>query len=117
MSNIKVGTIIHASYGCTARGNLFYVVDSITKSGKSCILRRIGSRVVNSDKWCQNGSEVPDTTVDKGIVRNGKHKIVDGKWVENTKPRMFKIVDDDTLVGASEYMHIWDGKPCTFYCD
>ena len=29
MSNIKVGTIIHASCGYTARINMFYVVDRV----------------------------------------------------------------------------------------
>lgn len=117
MSNIKVGTIIHASYGCTARGNLFYVVDSITKSGKSCTLRQIGNKSVSSDKWGQSGEEVPDINEDKGIVLTGKHKLIDGKWVEDLKPQMFKINNDDTLSHKFHYMHIWNGKPCVFYGD
>lgn len=115
--SIEIGTILVRTYGCTALGHEFFKVASVSKSGKSVTIEQIGSKSVTSDKWGQSGTEVPDETKSYGIVTSGKHKLIDGKWVTDTKPFKFKINSDGSFGSEYRRMHVWDGKPCTFYCD
>lgn len=115
--SIAIGTILVRTYGCTALGHLFFKVKSVSKTGKSIIIEQIGSKVVESDKWGQSGTEIPDETKSHGIVTSGKHKLIDGKWVYDDKPKQFKVNPDGSFGSVYDRMHVWDGKPCTFYCD
>lgn len=115
--SIKIGTILVRTYGCTALGNEFFRVASVSKTGKSITVEKIGSKNVESDGYGQSGKEVADESKVYGIVTSGKHKIVDGKLVTDTKPKQFKINDDGSFGSVYNRMHVWDGKACTFYCD
>jgi hypothetical protein len=115
--SIEIGTILVETYGWSALGNKFYKVASVSKTGKSITVERIGSNMVEHDGYGQNGTEVPDETKSYGIVTSGKHKLIDGKWVTDTKQKNFKVNDDGTFGSAYNRMRIWDGKPCAFYCD
>lgn len=115
--SIEIGTILVRTYGCTAIGNEFFKVASVSKTGKSITVERIGSKTVESDGYGQNGKEVPDETKSHGIVTSGKHKRIDGKWVTDTKPFQFKLNADGSFGSEYKRMHVWDGKACTFYCD
>ena len=115
--SIEIGTILVETYGWSALGNKFYKVASVSKTGKTITVERIGSNMVEHDGYGQNGTEVPDETKSYGIVTSGKHKLIDGKWVTDTKSKNFKVNDDGTFGSAYTRMRIWDGKPCAFYCD
>ena len=115
--SIEIGTILVRTYGCTAHGNQFFKVKSVSKTGKSITVEQIGSKAVESDKWGQSGKEVPDETKSQGIVTSGKHKLIDGKWVYDDRPFQFKINSDGSFGSLYKRMYVWDGKACTFYCD
>lgn len=115
--SIEIGTILVRTYGCTALGNQFFKVASVSKTGKSITVEQIGSKAVESDKWGQCGKEVPDETKSHGIVTSVKHKLIDGKWVTDTKPVQFKLNSDGSFGSEYKRMYVWDGKACTFYCD
>lgn len=115
--SIEIGTILVRTYGCTALGNEFFRVVSVSKTGKSITVEQIGSKNVECDAWGQSGKEVPDETKSHGIVTSGKHKLIDGKWVYDDKPFQFKLNADGSFGGSYRNMRVWDGKPCTFYCD
>lgn len=118
MSNIKVGTILRETYGYSSMGNNFYVVETVSKSGKSVTLRKVGRKMVeNHDGYAQCGKEVPDLEKDEGIVMKSKLTHIDGKLTDVKTVRKFKVDDNDTVGGRYYNMHIWDGEPCTFYCD
>ena len=115
--SIEIGTILVRTYGCTALGNQFFKVKSVSKTGKSITVEQIGSRAVESDKWGQSGKEVADESKSYGIVTSGKHKLIDGKWVTDTKPFQFKLNADGSFGGESRRLTVWNGQPRTFYCD
>ena len=115
--SIEIGTILVRTYGCTALGHEFFRVASVSKTGKSITVEQIGSKNVECDAWGQNGKEVADETKNYGIVTSGKHKLIDGKWVTDTKPFQFKLNADGSFGGEYKRMYVWDGEPCTFYCD
>lgn len=115
--SIEIGTILVRTYGCTALGHEFFRVASVSKTGKSITVEQIGSKAIESDKWGQSGTEVPDETKSHGIVTSGKHKLIDGKWVYDDKPFQFKLNSDGSYGSLYKRMQVWDGKACTFYCD
>lgn len=115
--SIEIGTILVRTYGCTALGHEFFRVASVSKTGKSITVERIGSKNIECDAWGQSGKEVADESKNYGIVTSGKHKLIDGKWVTDTKPFQFKLNADGSFGGSYHNMKIWNGNPCTFYCD
>lgn len=115
--SIEIGTILVRTYGCTALGHEFFKVASVSKTGKSITVEQIGSKMVENYGYGQSGKEVPDETKSHGIVTSGKHKLIDGKWVTDTKPFQFKLNSDGSFGSLYKRMQVWDGKPCTFYCD
>ena len=115
--SIEIGTILVETYGWSSLGHHFYKVASVSKTGKSITVEHIGSKMIEHDGYGQNGKEVPDETKSHGIVTSGKHKLIDGKWVTDTKPKQFKVNGNGSFGSAYRRLHIWDGEPCTFYCD
>lgn len=115
--SIEIGTILVETYGWSSLGHNFYKVASVSKTGKSITVERIGSKMVENYGYGQSGKEVPDETKSYGIVMTDKGKFVDHKWVKILKPRQFKLNSDGAFGSAYNRMRVWDGKACTFYCD
>lgn len=78
---LKIGDILHASWGYNMSLNDFYEVTGISPTGKTCTLRHLANITVSGDPYAPGGAEVRPAT--------GEHRFK-GDPIERKRVKAFR---------------------------